>query len=167
MFQITVVFHDTVLLSQYKKNTPGLLMIGKRALIAFRLTSSVLDSTSFRVVPTSFRPFSTKSGRRVPPRKPIKKAIVSIEDAWTEVKDESSGQSYWWNQETNETTQLGALKPTRASVNSAAIPPPPAQEQSGGVMSGLGQTVVQGMAFGAGSSIAHHAIGSIFDAFSD
>ncbi len=54
-------------------------MIGKRALIAFRLTSSVLDSTSFRVVATSFRPFSTKSGRRVPPRKPIKKAIVSID----------------------------------------------------------------------------------------
>ena len=33
--------------------------------------------------------------------------------------------------------------------------------QGGGMMAGLGQTMAQGMAFGAGSSMAHAAIGSM------
>ena len=32
----------------------------------------------------------------------------------------------------------------------------------GGMMSGIGGTIAHGMAFGAGSSMAHHAIGSMF-----
>jgi hypothetical protein len=32
-------------------------------------------------------------------------------DTWEEVKDKASGQSYWWNLTTNETTALGAPKP--------------------------------------------------------
>uniref|UniRef100_A0A7S3K092 CHCH domain-containing protein n=1 Tax=Aureoumbra lagunensis TaxID=44058 RepID=A0A7S3K092_9STRA len=41
--------------------------------------------------------------------------------------------------------------------------PPPAmapRQQSGGMMSGLMGTMAQGMAFGAGSSVAHHAVGA-------
>jgi coiled-coil-helix-coiled-coil-helix domain-containing protein 2 len=34
----------------------------------------------------------------------------------------------------------------------------PVQQQSGGMMGGLGQTLMTGMAFGAGSEIAHQAI---------
>ena len=36
------------------------------------------------------------------------------------------------------------------------------QQQGGGMMSGLGQTMAQGMAFGAGSSVAHSVMGSMF-----
>ncbi|KAJ8611552.1 hypothetical protein CTAYLR_007717 [Chrysophaeum taylorii] len=46
-------------------------------------------------------------------------------------------------------------------------PPPPAAtpmtapaQQSGGMMSGLMGTMAQGLAFGTGSSIAHHAVGA-------
>lgn len=39
--------------------------------------------------------------------------------------------------------------------------PPPApmqqQQQGGGMLSGIGSTIVQGMAFGTGSAIAHRA----------
>ena len=98
--------------------------------------------------------------RRKPPV-----AIVSVEEAWTEVKDNASGLSYWWNTQTNETTHLGAPKP----VGAIAIPPPAPQgalgqpvAQGGGMLSGLGGVMAQGMAFGTGSAIAHHAVGSLF-----
>lgn len=48
----------------------------------------------------------------------------------------------------------------------AAQPParmqaqPPAQ-QSGGMLSGIGSTIAQGMAFGTGSAIAHRAVGAV------
>mmetsp|Transcript_23083 Transcript_23083/g.27899 ORF Transcript_23083/g.27899 Transcript_23083/m.27899 type:complete len:135 (-) Transcript_23083:326-730(-) len=54
----------------------------------------------------------------------------------------------------------------------AAAPPPPAApppmaappQQSGGMMSGLGGMVMQGMAMGTGSAIAHRAVDSAFGA---
>lgn len=42
---------------------------------------------------------------------------------------------------------------------------PPAQ-QSGGMLSGLGATMAQGFAFGAGSAVARQAVNSVFDSFS-
>lgn len=39
--------------------------------------------------------------------------------------------------------------------------PPMTQPSSGGMMSGIGSTIVQGMAFGAGSEIAHQAVRSM------
>ena len=33
-------------------------------------------------------------------------------DGWTEVVDDASGKSYWWNQQTGQTTDLGASKPS-------------------------------------------------------
>jgi hypothetical protein len=36
----------------------------------------------------------------------------------------------------------------------------------GGMLSGIGSTIVQGMAFGTGSAIAHRAVGAIADSFS-
>jgi hypothetical protein len=59
----------------------------------------------------------------------------------------------------NETTQLGAAKPLGTT---ALQVPPPQQEQSGGMMAGIGGMVVQGMAFGTGSAIAHKVINSMF-----
>lgn len=40
-------------------------------------------------------------------------------------------------------------------------PPMAPPQQSGGMMSGLGSTVMTGMAFGAGSEIAHQAVRGI------
>lgn len=77
-------------------------------------------------------------------------------EEWTAVTDEASGQIYYWNERTNETTHLGAPNP-----NHSALAPPP-QQESGGAMSGLGGMVAQGMAFGTGSAIAHNVIGSVF-----
>ena len=48
-------------------------------------------------------------------------------------------------------------------------PPAPMQQQSsggGGMLSGIGSTIVQGMAFGTGSAIAHRAVGAVADSFS-
>jgi hypothetical protein len=93
-------------------------------------------------------------------------APLAMADPWTEVKDESSGMTYWWNQKTDETTHLGAPKPTLAANNnsqSAAQVPPPQQQQEGGMMSGLGGMVAQGFAFGVGSSIARSVVNSVFD----
>ena len=42
------------------------------------------------------------------------KSVVpaAASDPWQEVKDPNSGQTYWWNEQTNETTAVGALKPS-------------------------------------------------------
>mmetsp|Transcript_12051 Transcript_12051/g.17671 ORF Transcript_12051/g.17671 Transcript_12051/m.17671 type:complete len:149 (+) Transcript_12051:93-539(+) len=44
----------------------------------------------------------------------------------------------------------------------AAQPPAPQQASSGGgMLSGIGSTIAQGMAFGTGSAIAHQAVGAV------
>ena len=64
------------------------------------------------------RSFATKrSGFRSRRSTPKEGAVVAQQgavvkaDEWTEVKDEASGQIYYWNQRTNETTALGEPKP--------------------------------------------------------
>lgn len=57
------------------------------------------------------------------------------------------------------TSNLPAKKP-------AATPPAPMQQSSGGMLSGIGSTIAQGMAFGTGSAIAHRAIGAAADSMS-
>lgn len=37
--------------------------------------------------------------------------VPAAKDSWVEVLDKASGQVYYWNQSTNETTALGAAKP--------------------------------------------------------
>jgi len=45
------------------------------------------------------------------------------------------------------------------------VAPPPAQK-SGGMLSGIGSTIAQGMAFGTGSAIAHQAVGAVTNSMS-
>lgn len=50
-----------------------------------------------------------------------------------------------------------------------AQPPAPMQQQpakSGGMLSGIGSTIAQGMAFGTGSAIAHQAVGAAVNSMS-
>ena len=53
--------------------------------------------------------------------------------------------------------------PSRSAAPPAPPPraPPAPQQKSGGMMSGLGGALATGMAVGAGSEIAHRAIGSM------
>jgi coiled-coil-helix-coiled-coil-helix domain-containing protein 10 len=59
-------------------------------------------------------------------------------------------------------------KPAPPAPAPAAHPPAPMQQQSsgGGMLSGIGSTIVQGMAFGTGSAIAHRAVGAVAESFS-
>jgi len=65
-----------------------------------------------------------------------------------------------------------APAPRQASTSShppAAAPsstPAPVQQSSGGgMLSGIGSTIAQGMAFGTGSAVAHRAVGAVAGAF--
>ena len=54
--------------------------------------------------------------------------------------------------------------PTRSAKTMAAPRPAPQSnptQSGGGMMSGLGSTLMQGMAFGAGSEVAHQAVRGI------
>lgn len=50
--------------------------------------------------------------------------------------------------------------PTATKPMPAQSPVQPQTQQSGGLLSGIGSTIAQGMAFGAGSEIAHQAVRS-------
>lgn len=61
-----------------------------------------------------------------------------------------------------------ARKPAPAATPAPQTAAPPAvpQQQSGGMLSGIGSTIAQGMAFGTGSAIAHRAVGAAAGALS-
>ena len=64
-----------------------------------------------------------------------------------------------------------APRPASRSVPArapASRPPAPMQSQQGGggMLSGIGSTIAQGMAFGTGSAIAHRAVGAAAGAMS-
>ena len=62
-----------------------------------------------------------------------------------------------------------APAPSRAAPQQQTPAPmqaqPPAPQQSGGMLSGIGSTIAQGMAFGTGSAIAHRAVGAVANSF--
>jgi len=83
-------------------------------------------------------------------------------DPWQPVIDKASGQTYYWNVMTDATTALGEPKPvsmTAQQQQEQALAQAQAQQPQGPGFMGM---VAQGMAFGAGSSMAHHAIGGLF-----
>eukprot|EP01038_Epipyxis_sp_PR26KG_P015117 gene15117-20339_t len=152
----------------------NLQVIGKRTPILFENTIGALTATQYHFTFSSrlsirnigWRNFSSKVGRRRPIvikksstiTPPPASGVVPVEDSWVEVIDKSSGQPYYWNKVTNETTALNALKPTGPT----SLEPAPPQAPTGGIASGLGRVVAEGFAFGVGSSVAHGIVGSIF-----
>ena len=146
----------------------ALLLVGRRLLgpSDSAATLEALAGPTF----VHAREMSTRGrGRFRGARRPVGKAAPppALEDPWEEVKDETTGQTYWWNVQTNETTALGAPKPmgttSLAPSQQQGAPPPvgqPPQQRS--MMGAFGSMVAEGMAFGTGSAIAHRAIGSIF-----
>lgn len=110
------------------------------------------------------RCFARKSGKNestsppgpAPPA-PTTAPGAAEKEVWQEVKDPNgSGQTYFWNPESNQTTALGAPKPN--SVAGAAPAPPPA---SGAARGGLMGAVAEGMAWGVGSSMAHRMMDGV------
>ena len=54
-----------------------------------------------------------------------------------------------------------AAAPRAPPPAAAPAAPAAAPAQSGGMLSGIGSTIMQGMAFGTGSAIAHQAVGAV------
>ena len=138
-------------------------IVSRRARIPFQASNYYPQKSSSSL----FRTFSSAAGgdsgggdflakKRMPPP-----PAAASSDPWTEVYDEASGKVYWWNEETDETTELGAPKPqgdTAAYDQGGSLP----QQQQGG---GLGRVVAEGFSFGVGASIARAAVGSLFGGF--
>lgn len=129
----------------------ALTLSRNQRLTIFQVRSIVNKSgTGRRVIKSSTAKKSTNDNQIIPPP-------PAAADPWVEVLDKASGQVYFWNQTTNETTSLGAPKPT-ALNNSVSNQVAPQQSMA----SGLGGMVVQGFALGVGSSIGHSVMGSMF-----
>ena len=65
----------------------------------------------------------------------VRAAPPPADDPWEEVRDESTGQTYWWNVQTNETTALGAPKPQPGA------PPPAGVHQGSNAVGGLEEII--------------------------
>ena len=129
----------------------ALTLTRNQRLTTFQVRNLVSKSgTGRRVIKSSSAKKSTNDNQITPPP-------PAAADPWVEVLDKASGQVYFWNQTTNETTSLGAPKPTELN-NSVANQAAPQQSMA----SGLGGMVVQGFALGVGSSIGHSVMGSMF-----
>jgi hypothetical protein len=99
-------------------------------------------------------------------------SITKNIDPWVAVQDPAgTGQIYWWNQNTDETTPLNAPKPGSGppppSSSSVSIPAPGNITNANPMMAqpaqpGLMGVMAQGFAFGTGSAVAHSMVGSMF-----
>lgn len=83
-------------------------ILGLHAAQRSLVTRSLASSGALR--PSSPRLARKAPSARAPSAAKAAPSATAVEEDWTEVKD-ASGQVYWWNQRTNETTAVGAPKP--------------------------------------------------------
>jgi hypothetical protein len=132
---------------------PSKIFFRNRALKPFQ--QIILFSVEKRKRPTiGSRRKEKDSSLQVTPAPPAPSSSNSIQEAWVEVKDPQSGQIYYWNKLTNETTHLGAPRPTTPSAQTV--------DNSAYQQPSLMRTVAEGFSFGIGSSIARSVVGSFF-----
>ena len=89
----------------------------------------------------------------------VRRSAVAPAGKWVAVVDDATGQVYYWNRATNETTALGEPRPGPAGRL-------PAHPQGEVVAGGLGSSIVQIFAMGFGVSIGFAIIGRIFGGLS-
>mmetsp|Transcript_85967 Transcript_85967/g.135736 ORF Transcript_85967/g.135736 Transcript_85967/m.135736 type:complete len:213 (-) Transcript_85967:351-989(-) len=97
---------------------------------------------------------SSALGSSAPPPPSSAAPPAAAPDPWTEVVDPSSGQKYWWNKTTNETTAVGAPKPTGVNEAQQQV----AQPSTGSM---LRSALVDGIGWGIGSSMAHRLVDGV------
>lgn len=125
-------------------------------------------SLNFARIPRGRKPSGKSESALAPP------PSEDLAAAWSPVTDPATGGIYWWNTVSNEVTHVNAPKPlggTLATSPNYALQPQQATGGplgapaggGGGMLSGLGGVMAQGMAFGAGSAVAHNVIGSMFN----
>jgi hypothetical protein len=106
-----------------------------------------------------------KSSRRAPGRPRRSPETSPAVVRWTEVRDPATGASYWWNKATNQTTALGAAKP---SGNVATEPPPVDALSSPFDRAGrptVGLAIGQMFVFGFGGALGVTFISALVAAF--
>ena len=82
-----------------------------------------------------------------PPRPPARRGGPPAAAKWTRVRDKETGLTYWWNEETDQTTPVGVPRPT------GDVYQEPGQTVS------FGSTMVQYVGAGLGVSLAFMGVG--------
>ena len=118
------------------RSSHRLLKVSEKSVML--MLRGLLHHRSRVVVPV--RGFARSRGGPPPPAAPPKAPVPA--DPWQEVKDPATGQVYWWNTQTNETTAVGAPKPTGPTAVGAPQGQPPAQPAQGG---GFMSTMAEGL----------------------
>jgi len=90
-------------------------------------------------------------------QRPGRRSAVAAVEEWTAVRDDDTGEVYYWNRATNETTALGEPRPGPEGRVPAHYRTPPQQAAAG-----LGSSIIQIFAMGFGVSIGFAIIARIF-----
>lgn len=110
--------------------------------------------------PPVLPPVKQRAGRELARQGPIVTDVVQTQgDPWSEVTIRETGERYWWNETTGETTAVGEPRPTaagRVQPQHLQQPPPLAQQPEGAGL-GLGRLV----AMGAGVGLAFGLMGKL------
>ena len=117
--------------------------------IAQNLISSSFRSKNGFVIPIAH--LRTKNDGLTTTKEPPPPATATPENSWEEVRVPEG--VYWWNTMTDETTAIGAPKPTGPTAIYNSQQPP--QQSLMGVMA-------EGAAWGVGVSLARNMVGSMF-----
>ncbi|KAL0054684.1 hypothetical protein WJX82_001018 [Trebouxia sp. C0006] len=120
-----------------------------------RLGLSTSETSWARHVPKQTGPKQTNQpGDTVAVTNINPNSVATPAEQWTEVHDNASGQKYYWNQQTNETTAIGEPKPgLLGRVQNRVMPVRGA---------GAGSSLLGMVAAGAGIGLVFSVIGRIF-----
>jgi len=105
-----------------------------------------------------------------PPPHPLHRVLKRSRRGSSSSSSSSSGGLFGAKRTPAPAAPARRAPPPTAPAASAHPPAPmqshaPAPSGGGGMLSGMGSTIMQGMAFGTGSAIAHRAVGAVANSF--